>query len=89
MFQEQGMNPEEVRYNDTLDYFLVNIGVEGTDEGLLRDIGEIGSAEPVDSAVDTDKLRMTVPRLQGTELPDGTVNVIDVMKDAHFRLEVN
>lgn len=89
MFQSLGMNPEKIRYNESLDYFLVNIGVEGTAERYLRDIHELGSAEPVDSALDTDMLRTMVSKIQGSTVPSGTVNVIDTMGDGHFRIEVD
>lgn len=88
LFQNMGMRPEKIRYNDNLDVYRVNIGVEGTEERFYRDIHEIGGSEPVDFAVDTDKLKGMVSRIQGAEIPEGTVNVTDTMRDSHFRIEV-
>lgn len=88
LFQKKGMNPEKIRYNDSLDYYLVNIGVEGTEERFLRGIGEIGSSGSVDATVDTGKLKMVANRIQGSKVPAGTVNVIDTMSDAHFKVEI-
>lgn len=87
-FQNLGMNPEKIRYNRNLNYFLVDIGVDGTEEKYLRDIGEIGSSGPVDSAVDANKLKQAVDRINGTEISDGVINITAVMKDSHFKLKV-
>lgn len=87
-FQELGMPPERIRYNENLDRYLVDIGVEGTDEKFLRDIGEVGSSGPVDNAVDTVMLERMVPQIQGADLPAGTIHIIDTMKDSHFRIEI-
>lgn len=89
LFQKRGMNPDNIRYNDSLDYYMVNIGVEGTEDRFLRGIGEIGSSGAVDATVDTDKLKIIADRIHGSKIPTGTVNVIDTMSDAHFKIEVD
>lgn len=89
LFQKKGLNPEKIRYNDSLDYYLVNIGVEGTEEQFLEGVMGLGSTEPVDETVDTDKLKSMESRIQGSKVPAGTVNVINTMSDAHFKVEVD
>lgn len=88
LFREKGMNPEPIRYNDSLCFYLVDVGVKGTDEQYLADIQELGSSEAVDVKVDTDALKRARGSIEGSEIDAGTIVVAEMMRDAHFKIEV-
>ncbi|RKD94751.1 hypothetical protein [Halopiger aswanensis] len=88
VFQDLGLNPEKIRYNQSLDRYQINIGVEGTDDRFLEGIKEMGTTEPVGSTVDTRKLESVANHVHNVEIEAGTVNVIDTMRDSHYLLEI-
>ena len=87
-FRRHGMNPEQIRYNENLDYYHVNIGVEDTDERYLRDIHELGTTEAVTQQVNTDSLRSHASLINGSEVSGLRIVVKGMMKDAHFKVEI-
>jgi len=88
LFQQHGMNLEQIRYNPDLDYYHVNIGVEGTDDRFLEGVGEIGSEGPVGQTVDTTTLQGARHRIDSSQIDDGTVDVMNMMKDSHFQIQI-
>lgn len=88
LFQEQGMNPEQIRYNSNLDYYHVNIGVEGTDDRFLEGIGEIGSEDAVSQKINTNALRTMANNIDGSQIDGGCVDLMNMMQDSHFQLQI-
>lgn len=88
LFQQYGINPEDIRYNPNLNYYRVDIGVEGTDNRFLEGVGELGSDEAVEQTVDTGALRGVAGRIDGAQIADGTVDLMSVMEDSHFQLQI-
>lgn len=87
-FQQLGMNPEKIRYHPEIEKYEVYIGVEGTDEKFIEGIGAIGSDSPVDSRVDTNKLRMMKNSIDGKKIPGGKIRIQSMMKNGHFDVEI-
>jgi len=88
LFQSEGMTPKEIQYDDFLDTYHVTIGVEGTEDRFIEENPDSAVGEPDSPSVNTDKLEEMRNRIQGSELPDGTVIVRDMMIGTHFRIEV-
>lgn len=88
LLQRKGMNPENIRYNENLDQYQVNIAVEGTDNRFLEGRTEIGASEDVVQVVNSAALRTARGRIDESSIPDGTVRVKDTMRDSHYLLVV-
>jgi hypothetical protein len=82
------MNPEQIRYNSKLDYYHINIGVEGTDDRFLEGVGEIGSKDAVDQKVNTDALPTMASNIHDSQIDGGHVDLMNMMQDSHFQLQI-
>lgn len=88
LLQKHGMNPEKIRYNEHQDYYQVSIGVEDTDDRFLEGVSEIGSEGAVDHTVDTTALRSIAGIIDGANIEEGTIDIMDMMKDSHFQIQI-
>lgn len=88
LFQSKGLNPKEIRYEEVLDRYRVTIGVEGTEDRFIREPSSLDNADSGAASVDTDELKSMKSRIQGSEVPDGTVIVKDMMIGSHYQIEL-
>jgi hypothetical protein len=78
VFNDHGMEPSEISYNENTDVYNVSIGVEGTDARYLRSTSEIGADGPTDRQIDIRKVRAMQEQIDGTSILDGTLRVVGI-----------
>lgn len=86
LFKDHGLNPSEVGYNESLGRFGVEIQAEGTDQEYLQELGGIGTNE-VEMVLDNQRVRAEAPRIDGAQIPSGTVNIVGTRANL-FRVKV-
>jgi hypothetical protein len=89
MYQEHGMEPNEISYNDNLGYWKVSVQVQGSNERFHDQKGEIGGSIPVDYNLDSPAVRTAVRReIDGARIPSGTVRLEKFESEyAHLTIE--
>lgn len=87
-FTEKGMSPTKVHLFDSPKRYLVNIGVEGTDDRYLTGSSEAGSDDADDRRVSPSALQEVRGQIDGGSIPSGTIRVLGMMRGCHFRLTV-
>jgi len=87
LFRDHGMEPKDVRRNESLDRFEVSVQADGSDERFHRDVHEIGSEGPVDYQIDYGAVRGMQSVIDGKTIPSGVVSV-EEMESEYFLITV-
>lgn len=89
VFQNHGMEPKEISYNDDLGYWKVSVQVEGSHERFHDMKREIGSSKPVDYNLNFHAVKTAVRHeIDGTRIPAGTVRLEEFESEyAHLTIK--
>lgn len=87
VFQNLGMEPKEIRYNDNVGRWLVSVQADRSDERFHRRVGEVGSEGPVDYALDFTAVKSMRQQIDGVSILAGTVNV-ETIEDEYYKITI-
>ena len=82
------MHPKEITYDDVLDTYDVTIDVEDTEDRFIEENSNSANGETNSQSVDVNELKDMKDRFHGSNIPDGTVIVREMMIGSHFRIEI-